>query len=89
MRKTLVSFLCPLIALAAVLGAADQADAQVWSLADDFSYVENSDTSTWSYRLDDNAGTYPLLTTNTRNAMELWGTAFPDPPLMWSDAEGY
>ena len=54
---------------------------QTWSLADDFSYTENSDTSTWSYRLDDFANhhpAFPLLTLTDRNANALWGSTFRD-----------
>ena len=65
---------------------------QTWSLADDFSYTENSDNSTWSYRLDDFADehpTFPLLTSNDRNANALWGSMFATAPNMWSDTTGY
>lgn len=87
MRKSILILVCPLVALAGVIGASRESQgAMTWSLADDFSYTQNSDTSTWSYRLDDNAGTYSLLTANTRNANEIWGTTFASPPLMWSES---
>jgi PEP-CTERM motif len=90
MRKSIPILVCPLIALAGVIGTSRECQAAItWSLADDFSYAQNSDTSTWSYRLDDNSGNYPLLTTNTRNANDLWGTTFANPPQMWSDPSGY
>ncbi len=68
------------------------AQAATYSLADDFSYTENSDVGIWSYRLDDSANNppkFPLLTANDRDANALWGSAFSTPPKMWSDAAGY
>ena len=51
MKKSFLSLVCPLIAIAAVLGAANQSEAVVWSLADDFSYASNPN-GPWSYHLD-------------------------------------
>lgn len=70
------------------------ADAQsaTFSLADDFSYTDNQSTNTWSYRLDDYGNipaVFPLLRARSRNANEVWGSNFPSPPLMWSEASGY
>jgi beta-fructofuranosidase len=68
------------------------AQAATYSLADDFSYTDNRTNSTWSYRLDDfanNPPTFPLLTSTNRDANALWGSDFPTPPMMWSEATGY
>ena len=90
MKKSFLSLVCPLIAIAAVLGAANQSEAVVWSLADDFSYASNPN-GPWSYHLDTifDPAAFPLLTTATRDANQLWTTDFPTPPTMWSDADGY
>lgn len=66
--------------------------AATYSLADDFSYTENRTNSLWSYRLDDFAHpvpAFPLLTMTNRDVNALWGSSFPTPPLMWSEASGY
>ena len=68
------------------------AQAATYSLANDFSYTDNRTTSTWSYRMDDfanNPPAFPLLTSTNRDANALWGSDFPAPPMMWSDATGY
>ena len=68
------------------------AQAAIYSLAGDFSCTDNRTNSTWSYRLDDFANTpptFPLLTSGNRDANALWGSDFPAPPMMWSDATGY
>jgi hypothetical protein len=72
----LVSFVCP-------------ARAATYSLADDFSCSDNRAASTWSYRLDDFAShpsAFPLLTFTNRDVNALWGSSFPNPPMMWSEA---
>lgn len=94
MRKSILILVCPLIALAGMIGFSSQSEAGIWSLANDFSLAENSDTSTWSHRLETApANSLPtgtqLLATNTRNANLLWGSNFPTPPTMWSEASGY
>jgi hypothetical protein len=66
--------------------------AATYSLAGDFSYTDNRTNSLWSYRLDDFASpspAFPLLTSTNRDANGLWGSDFPTPPLMWSEASGY
>ena len=68
------------------------APAAIYSLANDFSYRDNRITSTWSYRVDDFAISppkYPPLTSANRDANALWGSDFPTPPMMWSEAAGY
>lgn len=69
------------------------AQTVTYSLADDFSYTDNRTDSTWSYRMDDwqtaPPAFLPLLNSNTRDANEVWGTDFPNPPTLWSEAEGY
>jgi beta-fructofuranosidase len=84
--------------LAGLLASAIQAsfpasaEAAIFSLANDFSYSENSAKSVWSYRMDDMAEShpaFPLLKLHDRDANSLWGSTFADPPIMWSDAEGY
>ena len=63
-----------------------------YSLADDFLYTDNSAASTWSYRLDDSTDpspVFPVLTLAKRDANVLWGSDFPEPPLMWSEESGY
>ena len=74
------------------------AQAATFSLADDFSYTNNSTHSThsthstWSYRLDDFASSrpqFPLLTGASRDANALWGSTFATPPRMWCEASGY
>lgn len=68
------------------------ARAATYSLAEDFSYMDNRTNSTWSYRLDDlgrNPPAFPLLTSSRRDANALWGSDFPTPPRMWSEAAGY
>ena len=76
--------------LAALLATAQ---AATYSLADDFSYTVNRANSTWSYRMDDSAmkspPVFPLLTSANRDANAVWGSDFPTPPIMWSDAAGY
>ncbi|HZY73505.1 MAG TPA: hypothetical protein VFE22_10405, partial [Edaphobacter sp.] len=72
--------------------APDSVGAEIWSLAGDFSYVENNSDSTWSYRLDDHdsdAPTFPLLTRNDRDANQIWGSDFATPSRMWSETSGY
>ena len=67
--------------------------AAAFSLAGDFSYTANGTNSTWSYRLDDYTNKtpafLPLLTFTNRNAKEVWGAPFANPPIMWSEATGY
>ncbi|MCX6996434.1 MAG: GH32 C-terminal domain-containing protein [Kiritimatiellaeota bacterium] len=68
------------------------APVMTYSLAGDFSYTDNRTNSTWSYRLDDFTNSphaFPLLPSAKRDANALWGSDFPAPPLMWSDAAGY
>lgn len=81
-----------LIAFLGVCVSLDSVNAATFSLADDFSYSLNSNTSRWSYRLDDSASkrpTYPLLSQNHREANAVWGSDFPTPPIVWSEGEGY
>lgn len=88
LRKLLVG----LLASATVLVLLATAEGATYSLAADFSYTENGANSLWSYRLDnfaDNPPTFPLLTATNRDANALWGSDFPTPPMMWSDATGY
>src|SRR5512140_3523569 len=75
--------------MAAFLNAAQ---AATYSLAGDFTYTDNRTNSIWSYRLDDFANrppTFPLLASTNRNAKELWGAPFANPPMMWSEGMGY
>ena len=68
------------------------AHAETYSLAGDFSYTDNRTNGTWSYRLDDSGNrppTFPLLTLVKRDANAVWGSNFPKPPMMWSEASGY
>lgn len=64
-----------------------------YSLAGDFTYTENNADSLWSFRMDDYANNpptfLPLLNDTTRNANQIWGTAFATPPVMWSQGGGY
>lgn len=83
---------CGLFACAGLLACIANVRAATYSLADDFSYTDNGANSIWSYRLDDSAQpspTFPLLTVRDRDANQLWGSAFPTPPRMWSEANGY
>jgi beta-fructofuranosidase len=85
-------FLLGLLAFFLQAGHPGLAAAASYSLADDFSYTDNRSDSTWSYRLDDltNASpAFPLLTSTERDANQLWGSDFPTPPKMWSEASGY
>ncbi len=76
--------------LAGVLGAVSAVQAVTYSLANDFSYTNNSDTSIWSYRTGSDGAswglteTYPLLMT-TSNANTVWGSAFPTSPTLAGD----
>jgi beta-fructofuranosidase len=84
--------LAGLLAAASLAGLLPRAQAATYSLADDFSYTDNRTNSTWSYRMDDLAKSspvFPLLTLTQRDANALWGSTFPKPPLMWSEASGY
>ena len=69
------------------------AQAATYSLAGDFSYTDNRANSIWSFRMDDYANNppafLPLLTSTHRDANALWGSDFPTPPMMWSEATGY
>lgn len=88
MRKILPA----VIVCAGVFTLLATARAATFSLASDFSSTDNRTTSTWSYRMDDLAGSppqFPLLTSNQRDANALWGSDFPTPPVMWSEVAGY
>jgi beta-fructofuranosidase len=69
------------------------ARAETYSLARDFSYAKDRTGNTWSYRLENlNQDARPSLMSlmsTDRNANEVWGSNFPTPPRMWSDASGY
>ncbi|MDB6036049.1 MAG: hypothetical protein JWM16_6387, partial [Verrucomicrobiales bacterium] len=85
-------FLLGYLAFLLQAGHPGSATAATYSLAEDFSYTDNHPDSTWSYRLDDltNASpAFPLLTSTDRDANQLWGSDFPTPPKMWSEASGY
>ncbi len=75
-----------------VSSAFDIQAGTAWSLANDFTLATNNSSSTWSFRLgasDADPKPTQLLTTNTRNANQLWATDFGSPPTMWSDASSY
>ncbi len=87
-RKHLIG----LLASASLAARLSTVQAATFSLAGDFSYTDNRTNSTWSYRMDDfgnNSPIFPLLTSTNRDANALWGSDFPTPPMMWSDATGY
>lgn len=87
-RKLLIGWL----ASASLAGQLTAAHTASFSLSGDFSYTENRTNSTWTYRTDDfgnHPPTFPLLTSTNRDANALWGSDFPAPPTMWSDATGY
>ena len=68
------------------------ANAATYSLARDFSYTDNRINSTWSYRLDDSGNrppSFPPLTLTNRDANAVWGSDFPEPPMMWCEGQGY
>jgi len=79
-------------AMAPLLLTSAQAATYSYSMARDFSYTDNRINSTWSYRLDDSGDrppTFPLLTLTNRDANAVWGSEFPEPPMMWSEGAGY
>ena len=81
-----------LLACAMVPLLLTSAHAATYSLARDFSYTDNRTNSTWSYRLDDSGNrppTFPLLTSTNRDANAVWGSDFPEPPIMWCEGSGY
>ena len=86
-------FLFGLLAFASFAALLATAKAETFSLAGNFSYTENNANSTWSFRMDDYANNpptfLPLLNDTSRNANEIWGTAFATPPVMWSEGGGY
>ncbi len=66
--------------------------AVVFSLAEEFPLQDNGASGAWSCRLDDFTNSpprFPLLPLATRDANALWGSDFPAPPRMWSEAAGY
>ncbi len=76
----------------APLSAAVPAPERTYSLADDFSYDQAKTNHPWSFRLDRfdlDPPKFPLLSANDRDANALWGSDFPTPPRMWSEAGGY
>ena len=80
-------------ALLLVIGAVPKADAQTYSLANDFSLALNgSGGNTWSYGMDtgySNPVAFFKLPSNTQSADALWGTSFgPNAPTMWTDTSG-
>ncbi len=90
--STIRPFLAGPLASALLAVLLSPAQAATYSLAGDFSYTQNCADSTWSYRLDDRANdppAFPLLTLNSRNANEIWGSDFPTAPRMWSAESGY
>src|SRR4051812_47306463 len=85
-------FLLSLLVLVNLAALLSSARAGTYSLARDFSYTDNHPNSTWSYRMDDLTNeppAFPLLTSANRDANSLWGSDFPTPPMMWSEAGGY
>ncbi len=80
------------LAAAGLAAQLTAAPAATFSLSADFSDTDNRTNSTWSYRMDNSdkpLPSFPLLTSNHRDANALWGSDFPTPPKMWSDATGY
>ncbi len=68
----------------------------IWSLADNFSYdpANNSASSTWSFWMENPAGTYNgiLLTDNTRTTDIAWGSPnwdYPVDPVLWGTGAGF
>jgi len=68
----------------------------IWSLADDFSYdpADNSASSTWSFWMENPAGTYNgvLLTDNSRTTDIAWGSPnwdYPVDPVLWGTGSGF
>ncbi len=88
---SLQSILPGLLVLAGTVAVAAD-PATVFSLAADFSMADNRADGTWSYRLEDfgnSPPSFPVLPSSNRDANALWGSDFPEPPAMWSEATGY
>jgi hypothetical protein len=91
--RSTAKFLFGLLAAASLAGLLTNAQGATYSLAGDFTYTENNADSLWSFRMDDYANNpptfLPLLSSASLDANQIWGTAFPNPPVMWTEGTGY